>query len=150
MRFAVDGWQPEYGSGTEIGALAPSEVETQIHIEVPVDEWAPRTSTATAAPLVYFVDGVRRVEGRIWITEPDGTLHLGLAASYAAGVVRCDRQAKVIAAEVERRLFTAAPSAATIVTRYATFPVSASARCHGSSRARRSATRASTGRREFL
>jgi hypothetical protein len=127
MRFAVDGWQPDYGSGVEVGALAPSEVETQIDIEVPVDQWGPRAVTVAPAPQVFFVDGVRRVEARVWITEPDGSLHLGLAASYAAGVVRCDGTAKVIATETGRRLFTDAPSAEAIVTRYGTFPVSASA-----------------------
>ena len=127
MRFAVDGWQPEYGSGTDVGSLAPSDVETQIDIEVPVAEWAPVSSSVGAAALVFFVDGVRRVEARVWITEPNGSLQLGIAASYAAGVVRCDGHAKVIASAVERRLFTAAPSADAIVTRYGTFPVSASA-----------------------
>ena len=127
MRFAVDTWQPEYGSGTDVGSLAPSEVETQIDIEVPIGQWAPVPCTAGAAPLVFFVDGVRRVEARVWITEADGSLHLGIAASYAAGVVRCDRQAKVIDTAVERRLFTAAPSAEAIETRYGRFPVSASA-----------------------
>src|SRR2546423_140218 len=127
MRFAVDGWQPDYGSGVEVGALAPSEVETQIDIEVPIDQWGPRPVNVPPARQVFFVDGVRRVEARVWITEPDGTLHVGLAASYAAGVVRCDGTAKVIATETARRLFTAAPSAEPIVTRYGTFPVSASA-----------------------
>jgi hypothetical protein len=127
MRFAVDGWQPDYGSGTDVGALAPSEVETQIDIEVPIADWAPRSCTMGAAPLVFFVDGVRRVEARVWITEPDGSLHLGIAASYAAGVIRCDGKAKVIDTAVERRLWTAAPSAEAIATRYGTFPVTASA-----------------------
>ena len=72
MRFAVDGWQPDYGSGTEVGALAPSEVETQIDIEVPVAQWAPRIDCGHGRAAVFFVDGVRRVEARVWITEPDG------------------------------------------------------------------------------
>jgi hypothetical protein len=126
MRFAVDSWQADYGSATEAGALAPSEVETEIDVEVPVAQWAPRSPAGVgAAPVVLFVDGVRRVEARVWITEPDGVLHLGLAASYAAGVVLCNSRARVVAADVERRLFTAAPSAEAIDTRYGRFDVSA-------------------------
>lgn len=124
MRFAVDAWQAEYGSGMEIDALAQSEVETEIAIEVPVGEWRPLHPDVPRAERVFFVDGVRRVEARVWITEQDGTLNLGLAASYAAGVVRCDESAKVVAAEAAHRLFTAAPSASAIVTRYGTFAVS--------------------------
>lgn len=127
MRFAVDGWQPDYGSGVEIAALDPSEVETEIDIEVPIGEWAPRQTTAAPAGVVYFVDGVRRVEARVWVTEPDGSMHVGLAASYAAGIVCCDGEAKVIASEVVRRFFTCAPSAEPIVTRYGTFAATASA-----------------------
>jgi hypothetical protein len=129
MRFSVDAWQPEYGSATDVGALDESDVETQIDVEVPVGQWAPRRPPGVApAEELLFVDGVRRVEARVWITEPDGSLSLGLAASYAAGVVRCvPGRAHVEITEVERRLFTAAPSAGPIVTRYGTFPVSASA-----------------------
>lgn len=127
MRFAVDSWQPEYGSGIEGATTSPSEVPTAIDVEVPVEQWAPRPSAAAPAPVVFFVDGVRRVEARVWITEPDGSVHLGLAASYAAGVVRCDSLAKVVVAEVERRLFTAAPSAEPIDARHGRFGLTMSA-----------------------
>lgn len=125
MRFAVDAWQPEYGSGTDAAALEQSEVETQIDVEVPVGSWDPiRPAVDRPARPVYVVDGVRRVEARVWITEPDGALHLGIAASFAAGVVRCDARAEVVAAEVRRRLFTSAPSAEEIVGAHTRFPVS--------------------------
>jgi hypothetical protein len=126
MRFAVDGWQPEYGSGIEQSSTE-SDVPTVIDVEAPIEEWKPRAPAAGPAPLVFFVDGVRRVEARVWITELDGRVHLGLAASYAAGVVRCDGAATVVLSEVERRVFTPAPSATAIETRYGRFGVVASA-----------------------
>ena len=63
---------------------------------------------------MLLVDGVRRVDARVWTSEPDGHSHLGVAASYAAGVVRCDLSrgaAQVVKTKVERGLFTASPHA---------------------------------------
>jgi hypothetical protein len=123
MRFAIDAWDPAYGTGTEIAALTPSEVPTNIDVEVPIGRWAPqRPASATATPpAVLFVDGVRRVEARAWITDAAGGVHLGTAASYGAGVVRCNSSASVMSACVERRLFTTAPDATDIVTRHGAF-----------------------------
>jgi hypothetical protein len=50
----------------------------------------------------------------LWTAEEDGTSYAGLAASYAAGVVRCDLArgaAELVGARVGRGLFTASPSA---------------------------------------
>jgi hypothetical protein len=126
MRFAVDAWAPEYGTGTEGEALTPSDVPTDITVEVPVAEWAPRDPGVVTPPhAMLFVDGVRRVEARIWVTEPDGVVHPGICASYGAGVVRCNDRASVDAATVERRLFSSAPGATDIETRYGTFAATA-------------------------
>jgi hypothetical protein len=127
MRFAIDAWDPTYGSGTEAAALTPSEVPTNVDVEVPIGQWAPQApAAATAAPpAVLFVDGVRRVEARAWITDAAGVVHLGIAASYGAGVVRCNSTASVISATVERRLFTTAADATDIVTRHGSFRAAA-------------------------
>jgi hypothetical protein len=45
----------------------------------------------------------------------------GIAASYAAGLVCCNRAARITAVRVERGLFTAAASAGDIVTRHVTY-----------------------------
>jgi hypothetical protein len=63
--------------------------------------------------VVFMVDGVRRNDAGLWTAEEDGTSYAGLAASYAAGVVRCDLArgvAELAAARVGRGLFTASPS----------------------------------------
>jgi hypothetical protein len=123
MRFAVDTWDPSYGTGGGESGPPTSEVPTRIDAEVPVADWAARDApdgTAAVSPVV-FVDGVRRVEARLWITEADGTVRAGIAASYAAGAVLCNGAARVASANVERRLFTTAASAADVATRHGTF-----------------------------
>ena len=37
-----------------------------------------------------FVDGVRRVDARVWIHDGDRA-HAGVCASVGAGIVECDR-----------------------------------------------------------
>jgi hypothetical protein len=85
-------------------------------VEVPAAEWQPiDVSTSVRCPdVVFLVDGVRRNDAGLWTAEEDGTSYAGLAASYAAGVVRCDLArgaAELVGARVGRGLFTASPSA---------------------------------------
>lgn len=78
---------------------------------------------------MLFIDGVRRIEGRVWIIEDDaaGRARPGLCASYAAGSVLCrDSDARVSSVEVSRGLFTSA-RAEPIATRHATYSVRATA-----------------------
>jgi hypothetical protein len=72
---------------------------------------------------LLFVDGVRRIEARVWIDEdvpdagPATEASAALCASYAAGVVCCcDQQAHVVLVETRRGLFTVAPHASDIIT----------------------------------
>src|SRR4051794_32879980 len=120
MQFAVEAWAPEYGSamGTD-EQLAASDAHVDVDVEVPGDQWAPRSPapSTTAAPCVVFTDGVRRVDAQVWVAGADGTSRPGICASYAAGAVRCNGQAEVAAVEVRRGLFTAAPGAQAIVAK---------------------------------
>ena len=129
VRLYVDPWDPSYSNPLEAGEGAPvgdSSAQLGVDVEVPAGSWRPLVAPADArAPdVVLLVDGVRRVDARIWVEEPDGTLHPGLAASYAAGVVRCDLRgglAVIAAARVARGLFTPSPGAADLdagTTRY--------------------------------
>ena len=131
MRFAVETWAPEYGASAEEAALAPTEAVVDTAVEVPPGDWAPRTPPPGAAAgsreVVAFVDGVRRVDARVWVTGPGGggdTVRQGICASWAAGVVRCrGHEARLVGAEVRRALFT--PSAGTgaeaVCTRHGTW-----------------------------
>jgi hypothetical protein len=89
-------------------------------VEVPADSWRPLTAPGDvrAPDVVLLVDGVRRIDASVWTEEEDGGSYPGLAASYAAGVVRCDLRrgaAELAGARVARGLFTASPSAEDVV-----------------------------------
>jgi len=121
VRFVVDAWAPDYGGSVEEPALEASDVPTDITVEVPVASWGPRTVPGEGPARVVFVDGVRRVEARVWITGDDGEVSQGICASYGAGAVRCDGRAELVAATVRRALFTTAPGAGDLETRHGRF-----------------------------
>jgi hypothetical protein len=117
----VDAWDPSYGSSFEGGGdgdggpAAPSSAQVDTDVEVPAAQWAPLDVPAgvRCPDLVLLVDGVRRNDAGLWTAEDDGQSYAGLAASYAAGVVRCDLRrgvAELAGARVGRGLFTASPS----------------------------------------
>jgi hypothetical protein len=125
MRFAVEAWAPDYGTPTDEAALAPSEEPVDVNVEVPAEHWAPIDAPAGTAPAacVLFVDGVRRVDARLWVTTDAGEVRQGICASYAAGVIRCDGRARIVAAEVRRGLFCPPEGVSGIETRHGAFPL---------------------------
>ena len=118
MRLAVEAWAPEYGAPTS-GELLPTGAAVDVGVEVAEAAWAPQAVTGVApAGRVRFVDGVRRVDARVWIDAEDGMPRPGVAASYGAGVVRCEGDdAEVETCAVRRGLFSAATELAALVTR---------------------------------
>ena len=125
MRFTVDPWDPSYGSALDTDLEPTTGGDVSVDIEVAAAEWRPIAPPAAQRPpeVVLFVDGVRRVEAKVWIEQPDGEVCPGICASYAAGVVACDGAARFADVEVQRGLFTAAPSATDIESRHGTFAV---------------------------
>jgi hypothetical protein len=123
-RMFVDAWDPSYGSSFEgseggDGPASASSAQVDTDVEVPAAEWGPiDVSPSVRRPdVVFLVDGVRRNDAGLWTAEDDGTSYAGLAASYAAGVVRCDLargQAELVGARVGRGLFTASPTASDV------------------------------------
>src|SRR5712692_5943933 len=103
MRYTVDSWDPGYGTSFEADEeLRESTARIVAGVEVPEERWRPiPVSPAVAAPAaLLFVDGVRRIDARVWIDGgPDGSgdgngsgdalASAGIGASYAAGVVCC-------------------------------------------------------------
>lgn len=125
MRYVVEQWAPEYGTSVEAGALEESQASVDVCVELPADEWRPLVpAPGTKEPAAMaFVDGVRRVEARVWVTDERGSTHQGICASYAAGVVRCNGTATVVDAAVQRSLFCDGPDLAPIETRHGRFGV---------------------------
>jgi hypothetical protein len=112
VRFTVDPWDPAYGASldTEMDA---SEAPVVVDVECAPAAWAPRPPPDdTPAPgALVFVDGVRRLEARTWIDEPQPlgrASEAGIFASYAAGAVRCDGRAEIVDVQVGRGLYSPA------------------------------------------
>ena len=126
MRFSVDGWDPGYGTSSDPEEdLGESTARVDVTVEMPAARWRAVDPPSGLVPptALLFVDGVRRIEARVWIEDqtPDSTpaheASAALCASYAAGVVCCcGRQAHLLRADPRRGLFTVAPHAADIVT----------------------------------
>lgn len=122
MKIAIDAWDPSYGTalstsdtgtngGAASGAKPGSSAEISADVEVAAASWHPLDAPQSAEipEVVLLVDGIRRVDAQVWITDDHGETHAGLAASYAAGVVRCDRQrgvAQLAVTQISRGLFT--------------------------------------------
>ena len=108
MRIAVESWAPEYGSPLESGETQEPDTPTDLGVELPVNQWRPiQPSPDTPRPsAIHFVDGVQRIDARVWITPDDGRTQLGICASYAAGIVRCGSWAEVIDTQVRRTVIT--------------------------------------------
>ncbi len=124
MRFTVAQWSPEYGMP------ADPELEDASHrvdpgVEVRPADWRGIHPGVDPVTDLLFVDGVRRVDANLWIDQPAGRPALGLAATYAAGAVRSNSRAELVAAQVDRGLFTAAAGAADVVTRHGVYGVRA-------------------------
>lgn len=121
MSWHVDGWNPTYGSAFEGGAAPETTPEVDPAVELAADAWTPLgcPETVRAPDVVLLVDGVRRIDATLWSGEIGGRSFPALAASYAAGVVRCDLRRGVAevgaAPEIRRGLFTAAPGTEDLV-----------------------------------
>jgi len=118
VKFSVDPWDPSYGASVET-QLDPSEVAVDPTVEVPADAWAPIGAPAAArVATVLFVDGVRRIDARVWVEDDAGNADAGVCASYAAGVVRAAERAEIVASVVGRGLFSASRAIRPIPTHY--------------------------------
>lgn len=91
FRFSVESWAPEYGASLEAeGPVDRAQPDVRVDVELPTADWRPLASPAAPAREVAFVDGVQRIDARIWVTDAAGATTQGICGSVAAGVVRCD------------------------------------------------------------
>lgn len=134
MRFAVESWDPSYGSAVETLDLDHTAEAVDATVEMALADWGPVVPDpgVTLPETVLFVDGVRRIDARVWI-DHDGAAHPGVCATVAAGVVRTVRgrtepdRAQVVEALVSRDLYATAGGADAIVTRAGTYELVACA-----------------------
>lgn len=136
MRWRVESWDPGYGASTEDQeGWGRSTAQVVTDVELPESRWCAIDPDPTAADFsnVLFVDGVRRIDAMAWVLDnevtSDPAASLALCASYAAGAVSCRAgQARLVAAEVRRGLFSGAEGATDVDTsagRYVHIPASA-------------------------
>jgi hypothetical protein len=127
VTFSVDPWDPSYGVafGEEMTGdpLHESTAELNLDLEVPADRWQPLTADGgePVPSTILFLDGVRRIDARVWLHAGDAQPAPGIAASYAAGLVCLNGIARISDVTVERGLFTAAAEATDIDSRHARY-----------------------------
>jgi hypothetical protein len=133
--ITIDPWDPGYATSVTADAVAEldaSSVHLDLDVETPGDRWRPVAPPPRAAPPggLIVADGVRRIEARVWVGDPSGGMPVpGIAASCAAGLVRCvpGGPAELADVEVVRSLFTPSPHAADLDTRAGAYTVARAA-----------------------
>lgn len=107
--YTVDPWDPGYGvaRGDELDGRE-SSARLDVDVELPASSWRPLSPAGGPLPgSVLFLDGVQRIDARIW-RHGDGPEPLpGVVASVAAGLVQCDGAARIVDVLVDRGVFAA-------------------------------------------
>jgi len=120
--YTVDPWDPGYGvaRGDELDGRE-SSARLDLGVELRPDEWRPLTpGLDTPTPgSVLFLDGVQRIDARVWRHGAEPEPSPGVLASVAVGLVRCDGAAQIVGVAVDRGLFAEAGD--DIVTRHARY-----------------------------
>lgn len=93
FRVQVDPWEADYGSETPLEVVTTeSDEQVKEDVELPSDQWKAIEPKAVSVPaVIYFVDGVRRLESRLSVNR-DGRYVHGAFGSYAVGCVRVQNQ----------------------------------------------------------
>ena len=105
MRYTVESWDPDYGAPST-AELEDASENVDVNVEVASAAWTPVLPDAEPLIDMLFVDGVRRVDASLWIEQPPDFPGFALAATYAAGAVRCNGRAELESADIGRGLFT--------------------------------------------
>jgi hypothetical protein len=123
VKFTVETWDSDYGAPTD-PELEDASQNVDPSVELRPEDWRPLLPDADPAADILFIDGVRRVDATLWIEQPPDFPGFALAATYAAGAVRCNGRALLEESQVERGLFTSAP-ASTVETSVGDYEVKA-------------------------
>jgi len=124
--YTVDPWDPSYGVaglGDEPDGRTASTARLDLDVEVPSTSWKPLwpSRDVLLPSAILFLDGVRRIDARVWVHGPSPQPVPGVAASLATGLVSCDGAARIVDVRVDRGLYTADPSAGELATRHGTY-----------------------------
>lgn len=105
--YTVDPWDPGYGVARGDEPDGPeSSARLELDLEMRAADWKPVHPRAGALPgSVLFLDGVRRIDARVWVHGEGPEPLPGVAASLAAGLVCCDGTARIVDVAVDRGLY---------------------------------------------
>ena len=123
MRFSVETWAPEYGASVNWPSIEETDDEVDVEVEKRISDWAPIDSPPPTIPEeIVFIDGIQRIDARIWIHH-EGLSTPAVCASLAAGATICrPGQALIEDVKVCRVLIAPASSPASpIKTRHAVY-----------------------------
>ncbi len=83
-KLYVEGWAPDFGAPFEPDEqLAPAEGAVDTSVET--DDWRPLDGVDDDVERVAFVDGVRRVDARLTLDDPEHGPIPGICGTYAVG-----------------------------------------------------------------
>ncbi len=123
MDFSVESWAPEYGSSINLPSVEDADEQADATVERGLDEWTPiDPMPATHPDEIAFIDGIQRIDARIWIHE-NSISTPAVCVSLAAGATVCGPgTATTQGVQVARALVAPASSTAgPIITRHATY-----------------------------
>ncbi len=105
LRLTLEPWSPEYDTSLHADTNAPTSLE-DVELEVEFSVWGkvrPSTYRVDFSQL-YFIDGRRRLEGRVWNTLDKGVIAPGLLGTLAVGAVTTKHDTLTPAKVVDRVL----------------------------------------------
>jgi hypothetical protein len=92
-RIFVESWSPEYGAPLDPDdSLVPAEGSVDDSVET--STWEPRDGRDDGVERVAFVDGVRRIDARLTLDDPEVGPVPGICGTFAVGAVVWDRSAR--------------------------------------------------------
>src|SRR5690606_23043119 len=106
VQITVDAWDPSFADNAESPSRSDSAT-VNAEVETPTGEWEPVDAPPTGPTRLLVVDGVRRVDARVELSDESGRWP-GVCVSWAAGAVACDLDggaSAVTESSVERGLF---------------------------------------------
>ncbi len=104
MKLRIDPWDPEYGSSIELEPELGPPRGLALDVEVG-RQWAPVAApTGVELPCCAFIDGVRRIDARLFAEDDEEGEAPALAGSWAVGSAFSTRPPRIAEIRIGREL----------------------------------------------